>query len=80
MMTRKEMITACVEDQIKRGIIKADKKDSQIKARLSGAIKMSWSDCQRWYDSIFTSEASGGYTIADANSGNVILEAHFMSF
>ena len=30
-MTRKEMITACVEDQIARGIIKAENKAMQIK-------------------------------------------------
>lgn len=53
MMTRKEMITACVEDQIARGIIKADKKEKQIKARLTGSIKMSWNDCQRWYNEVF---------------------------
>ena len=32
-MTRKEMITACVEDQIARGIIKAENKAMQIKKR-----------------------------------------------
>ena len=30
-MTRKEMITACVEEQIARGIIKAENKAMQIK-------------------------------------------------
>lgn len=35
-MTRKEMITACVDDQIKRGIIKAENRKMQINARLIG--------------------------------------------
>lgn len=79
MMTRKEMITACVNDQIARGIIKAESKDKQIKARLTGAIKMSWNDCKAWYDDVFGGNDAprGGYTLADAKTGNVILEAHF---
>lgn len=77
MMTRKEMITACVEDQINRGIIKAESKEKQIKARLSGAIKMSWNDCKEWFDSVFTESDPRGYAIADAETGNVILEAKF---
>lgn len=52
-MTRKEMITACVEDQIARGIIEAENKEMQIKARLTGSLKMGWSDCKRWYDNVF---------------------------
>ena len=35
-MTRKEMITACVENQIARGIVKAENKAKQIKVRLFG--------------------------------------------
>lgn len=50
MMT---MITACVEEQIARGIIKVENKEMQIKARLTGVFKMSWSDCQRWYNEVF---------------------------
>lgn len=48
-MTRKEMITACIEDQIKRGIIKAENKEMQIKARKN----MSYSACVNWYNSVF---------------------------
>ena len=55
-MTRKEMITKCVEDQIARGITKEESKDFQIKARLkgyAGCKPMSYSDCRRWYEEVF---------------------------
>ena len=55
-MTRKEMITACVEDQIARRIIKAENKDMHIKRRLNGSgyIKaMSKAECERWYNEVF---------------------------
>ena len=55
-MTRKEMITKCVEDQIKRGIVKAENKALQIKARLVGmyGVKaMSKEQCQKWYNEVF---------------------------
>ena len=55
-MTRKEMITACVENQIARGIVKAENKAKQIKVRLfgNGYIKaMSKTDCERWYNEVF---------------------------
>lgn len=55
-MTRKEMITACVDDQIKRGIVKAENRTLQIKARLNGlgACKaMSKADCESWYNAVF---------------------------
>ena len=55
-ITRKEMITACVEDQIARGIVKAENKAMQIKKRLvdSGYIKaMSKAECERWYNEVF---------------------------
>lgn len=55
-MTRKEMITACVDDQIARGIVKAENRVKQIKVRLNGSgyIKaMSKSDCENWYKEIF---------------------------
>lgn len=55
-MTRKEMITACVEDQIARGIVKAENKAMQIKKRLNGScyIKaMSKAECERWYNAVF---------------------------
>lgn len=44
MKTRKEMATLLVEDQIKRGVVKAENKELQINARLSGPLKMSWMD------------------------------------
>ena len=55
-MTRKEMITACVEDQIARGIINAENKAMQIKKRLNGSgyIKaMSKAECEIWYNEVF---------------------------
>ena len=55
-MTRKEMITACVENQIARGIVKSENKANQIKVRLfgNGYIKaMSKDDCERWYNEVF---------------------------
>lgn len=55
-MTRKEMITACVEEQIVRGVVKDENKAMQIKKRLngSGLIKaMSKAECERWYNDIF---------------------------
>ena len=55
-MTRKEMITACVEDQIARGIVKAENKAMQIKKRLNGSgyIKaMSKAECEIWYNEVF---------------------------
>ena len=53
-MTRKEMITACVNDQIKRGIVKKENRAMQIRSRLTGAYKMSWSECNRWYEQVFS--------------------------
>lgn len=55
-MTRKEMITKCVEQQIERGITKEENKAFQIKVRLNGGCglkRMSYSDCKRWYDACF---------------------------
>ena len=55
-MTRKEMITRCVEDQIKRGIVNPENKEMQIKARLNGRgymKAMSKADCERWYKEVF---------------------------
>ena len=56
-MTRKELITKCVEEQIKKGIVKSENKALQIKARLVGmyGIKaMSKRECENWYNSVFT--------------------------
>lgn len=52
MMTRKEMITACVEDQVKRGIVPPESKHHLIKYRLTCSFSMSWSECKRWYDDV----------------------------
>lgn len=40
-MSRQQLVTLLVEDQIKRGVIKPENKEIQIKARLSGSMKMS---------------------------------------
>ncbi len=58
-MTRKEMITACVDDQIKRGIIKAENRKMQINARLIGWNKMGYTACLNWYNSVFGKVAEG---------------------
>ena len=58
-MTRKEMITACVDDQIKRGIIKAENRKKQINARLNGWYKMGYTSCLNWYNSIFGKVTEG---------------------
>lgn len=55
-MTRKEMITACVDDQIARGIVKAENRSMQIAVRLKGRgfVKaMSLAECERWYNAVF---------------------------
>lgn len=60
-MTRKQMITACVEDQIKRGIIKAENKKDHINMRLNGRFYMSYDACLRWYSEVFNeAEKAGG--------------------
>lgn len=55
-MTRKEMITKCIEDQIARGIIKEEDKEFHIRARLkgyAGCPPMSKTRCEEWYESVF---------------------------
>lgn len=52
-MTRKEMITACVDDQIKRGIAKAENRTMHINSRLKGTFAMSYSQCLKWYNAVF---------------------------
>lgn len=56
-MTRKELISACVDDQIKRGIVKPENRAMQIKKRLTGTYAMGKADCERWYKSVFGEEA-----------------------
>ena len=59
-MTRKQLITACVENQIERGIVKKENKEMQINIRLngghSGQKPMLKAECQRWYDDLFKTE------------------------
>ena len=55
-MTRKELIAACVDNQIERGIVKAENRTNQIRYRLKGGAglkAMSLSQCQSWYNSVF---------------------------
>ena len=55
-MTRKEMIAACIDVQISKGIVKPENRELQIKARLKGlgAVRpMSWTECKSLYDSYF---------------------------
>lgn len=50
------MITACVEDLIARGIIKAEDKAFHVTGLLDGNcyIKaMSEAECERWYNAVF---------------------------
>jgi len=56
IMTRKQMIEAIINDQIKRGIVKAENKQMQINARLKGcgALRpMSLRECKEAYDGYF---------------------------
>ena len=46
-MTRKELAEVIVNDQIKRGVVKPEKKDFQIKARLKGC---GYLKAQSWMD------------------------------
>ena len=53
-MTKKEMITKCIENQIERGIIKEENKEAQIKARLkNGLFYMTYSEAESWYNAVF---------------------------
>ena len=48
-MTRKQLISACVDDQIARGVIKKENRAKHINMRLSGAYRMSLEECKTWY-------------------------------
>lgn len=52
LITRKEMVTRIIEDQIKRGVIKEEDKDFQINARLKGQFAEGWNSlydyCKRY--------------------------------
>ena len=55
-MTRLEMITRCVEDQIARGIVKEENKKRQIALRMKGSgyfRAMSKAECESWYRQVF---------------------------
>lgn len=55
-MTRLEMITKCVEDQIARGIIKEENRKRQIDLRMKGSgycRALSKAECERWYNEVF---------------------------
>lgn len=47
-LTRKEMATMIVDDQIKRGIVKPESRERQIQARLTGQFKMSEMDLREY--------------------------------
>ena len=49
-MTRKQLITACVDFQIQRGIVRLENRTMQIKVRLTGAYSMSKKECENWYN------------------------------
>lgn len=59
-MTRKQLITACVENQIERGIVKEENKEKEINAKLNGVgnwLKpMNKTQCTNWYDDLFKPE------------------------
>lgn len=55
-LTRKEMIEAIVNDQIKRGIVEEEDRAFMINMRLKGfggCKRMSEMDCRRAYEAIF---------------------------
>ena len=52
MMTRRQMLEVCIDDQIARGVMPAEQREFQIKARLKGHGAMSWSDCKEWFDCV----------------------------
>lgn len=52
-MTVEQMIIACVDKQIEKGIFDEDTRESQIRMRLTGWYKMNQEDAKRWYNDIF---------------------------
>jgi hypothetical protein len=52
-LTRKEMATMLVDDQIKRGIVKPESREKQIQARLTGQFKMSEMDLRNYIKKYF---------------------------
>lgn len=55
-MTRKEMITACVDDAIKKGVVTAESRTMLIKTLLNGnGCFKAWSkaECERMYTAFF---------------------------
>lgn len=59
-MTRKQLITACVENQIEKGIVKKENKEKEINAKLNGVgnwLKpMNKAQCTSWYNDLFKPE------------------------
>lgn len=59
-MTRKQIITACVEKQIERSIVKEGNKEKEINAKLNGVgnwLKpMNKAQCQSWFGDLFKPE------------------------
>ena len=54
-MTRKELISYCVDAQIAHNVVKAENRNMHINAYLFGYYgvkKMSKADCERWYKEI----------------------------
>ena len=52
-MTRKEMASMLVDDQIKRGIVKPESREKQIQARLTGKLKMSETELRDYIKKYF---------------------------
>lgn len=52
MMTRRQMLEVCIDDQITRGIIPAEQREFQINARLKGHGAMSWSEVKTWWNQV----------------------------
>lgn len=52
-MNSKQLATLLVEDQIKRGVVKPENKEMQIKARLSGSMKMSKTKLYEYVKNIY---------------------------
>lgn len=48
-MTKKEMISICLDDQIERGIISKEKKQFHMNYRLKCMTK---SECEKWLKSV----------------------------
>lgn len=55
-MTIRELVSACVDDQIKRGIVKPEKREFQINVRVKGGCgvsRMTKREAVAWYEDVF---------------------------